>query len=66
MIDRIIEIANPARLSIRDAQLVIERQQTEQLSLPFTTPVNEIAVLLLAHPQITLSQAVLAVNPGHP
>ncbi len=60
MIDRIIEIANPARLSIRDAQLVIERQQADQLSLPFATPVSEIAVLLLAHPQITLSQAVLS------
>ena len=60
MIDRIVEIANPARLSIRDAQLVIERPQTEQLSLPFTTPVSEIAVLLLAHPQISLSQAVLS------
>jgi CRISPR-associated protein Cas1 len=60
MIDRIVEIANPARLSIRDAQLVIERPQQEQLSLPFTTPVSEIAVLLLAHPQITLSQAVLS------
>lgn len=60
MIDRIIEIANPARLSIRDAQLIIERQQPEQPSLPFTTPVSEIAVLLLAHPQVTLSQAVLS------
>jgi CRISP-associated protein Cas1 len=60
MIDRIVEIANPARLSIRDAQLVIERPQTEQLSLPFTTPISEIAVLLLAHPQIVLTQAVLS------
>jgi CRISPR-associated protein Cas1 len=60
MIDRIIEIANPARLSIRDAQLVIERQQTAQLEIPFSTPISEIAVLLLAHPQITLSQAVLS------
>jgi CRISP-associated protein Cas1 len=60
MIDRIIEIANPARLSVRDSQLVIERTQTEQLSLPFTTPISEIAVLLLAHPQIVLSQAVLS------
>jgi CRISP-associated protein Cas1 len=60
MIDRIIEIANPARLSVRDSQLVIERAQTEQLSLPFTTPISEIAVLLLAHPQIILSQAVLS------
>lgn len=60
MIDRIVEIANPARLSIRDAQLVIERPKEEQLTLPFTTPVSEIAVLLLAHPQISLSQAVLS------
>jgi CRISPR-associated protein Cas1 len=60
MIDRIVEIANPARLSIRDAQLLIERGQGEQLSLPFTTPVSEVAVLLLAHPQINLSQAVLS------
>lgn len=60
MIDRIIEIANPARLSVRDAQLVIDRPQAEQLTLPFTTPISEIAVLLLAHPQIMLSQAVLS------
>ena len=60
MIDRIVEIATPARLSVRDAQLVIERPQAEQLTIPFTTPVNEIAVLLLAHPQISLSQAVLS------
>lgn len=60
MIDRIVEIANPARVSVRDAQLVIERPQTEQLSLPFATPISEIAVLLLAHPQIVLSQAVLS------
>jgi CRISPR-associated protein Cas1 len=60
MIDRIVEIANPARLSVRDAQLVIERPLQEQLALPFTTPISEIAVLLLAHPQISLSQAVLS------
>ena len=60
MIDRIVEIATPARLSVRDAQLVIDWPQAEQLMLPFTTPVSEIAVLLLAHPQISLSQAVLS------
>lgn len=60
MIDRIIEIANPARLSVRDSQLVIERTEREQLSLPFTTPISEIAVLLLAHPQVIVSQAVLS------
>lgn len=60
MTDRIVEIATPARLSVRDAQLVIEQPPAEQLMLPFTTPVNEIAVLLLAHQQISLSQAVLS------
>ena len=60
MIDRIIEIANPARLSVHDSQLVIELVQAEQLLLPFTTPISEIAVLLLAHPQVILSQAVLS------
>ena len=60
MIDRIIEIASPARLRVRDAQLVIETPEQGQLALPFTTPMREIAVLLLAHPQVTLSQAVLS------
>ena len=50
MIDRIMEIANPARLSVRDAQLVVEREGFARV----TTPVSEIAVLLLAHPQVTL------------
>lgn len=60
MIDRIVEIATPARLSVKDAQLVIEWPLAEQPMLPFATPVSEIAVLLLAHPQISLSQAVLS------
>ncbi len=60
MIDRIVEVSTPARLSVRDAQLVIEKPEAGQLSLPFTTPVSEIAVLLLSHPQIVLSQAVLS------
>jgi hypothetical protein len=49
MSDRILEIANPARLSIRDSQLLIEREGF----LPFSTPVSEINTLLLAHPQVT-------------
>jgi CRISPR-associated protein Cas1 len=54
--DRILEIAHPARLSVRDAQLVVERQEF----LPFATPVNGINTLLLAHPQVTLTQAVVS------
>jgi CRISPR-associated protein Cas1 len=56
MSDRILEIANPARLCIRDSQLVIEREGF----LPFITPVSGINTLLLAHPQVTLTEAVLS------
>ncbi len=56
MSDNIVEIGNPARLSVRDSQLVIEREGF----LPFVTPVNEITALLLAHPQVILTQAVFS------
>lgn len=56
MSDRILEIAHPARLSVKDAQLVIEREEF----LPFVTPVSGINTLLLAHPQVTLTQAVIS------
>jgi CRISPR-associated protein Cas1 len=56
MSDCILEIANPARLSVKDAQLVIEREEL----LPFITPVSGINTLLLAHPQVTLTQAVVS------
>ncbi len=56
MSDRILEIANPARLSVKDSQLVIEREEC----LPFITPVSGVNTLLLAHPQIVLTQAVVS------
>ncbi len=56
MSDNIVEIGNPARLSVRDSQLVIEREGL----LPFLTPVSGITALLLAHPQVTLTQAVFS------
>jgi hypothetical protein len=37
MIDRIVEIANPARLSVRDSQLVIELDP-DQSSFRFLSP----------------------------
>lgn len=54
--DQIVEIANPARLSVKESQLVIEREGF----LPFITPVSGIHTLLLAHPQITLTEAVIS------
>jgi hypothetical protein len=51
MIDRIVEISNPARLHIRDSQLVIEPEAGDAV----TTPVNELAVLLIAHQRVAIS-----------
>ena len=56
MIDRIVEVTNPARLSVRDCQLVIAPEGREEV----TTPLSELAVLLIAHPRVTLTQAVLS------
>jgi CRISPR-associated protein Cas1 len=56
MTDRIIEIAEgPARLHVKHEQLVIERDDHPNV----TTPVNEIAALLLSTPRVQLTQAVL-------
>lgn len=56
MPDRIIEIASPARLSIRDSRLVISRQGQPDAG----APVADLAALVLAHPAVVLSQAVAA------
>lgn len=57
MLPRIVEIADsPARLRVRHKQLVIDRDgQTIAV-----VPLDELAVLVVAHPQVTYSQAVLA------
>jgi CRISPR-associated protein Cas1 len=57
MTERIIEVAQgPARLHVRHEQLVIERQGQPAVS----TPLNEIAALLLSTPRVEFTQAVLA------
>jgi CRISPR-associated protein Cas1 len=54
--ERIVEISeSAARLSVRYDQLVIERDGAETV----TTPLEEVAVLVLATPQVVLSQAVM-------
>jgi CRISPR-associated protein Cas1 len=62
--DRILDIAErPARLSVRNAQLVIEPEGGEEV----TTPICEVAVLVLSQPHVSLTQAVvsgLAENGG--
>jgi CRISPR-associated protein Cas1 len=57
MTERIIEIAEEgARLHVRHAQLVIERQGHE----PITTPLEELAALVLSHPAAQLTSTVLS------
>lgn len=55
--DRVIDFSmGQARLSVRYDQLIIERDgQT-----PVSTPIREIAVLVLANRRVTLTQAVLS------
>lgn len=55
MRNRIIEIAeSPARLRIERGQLVIEVE-----NCPTRVPIDDLAVLVVAHPQVSYTQAVL-------
>jgi len=55
--ERILDLSeSPAKLRVRYSQLVIEREHTEAVSLPLA----EVAVVLVSHPQASLTQAVLA------
>lgn len=57
MINHVIDLTTrPARLSVRNRQLLIEGAKGEITMCPLA----EIAVLVTAHPQITVTQAVLA------
>lgn len=56
MIKRIVEIGNPARLSLERRQLKVEKQDAE----PVTLPVEDLGVLILDHPAIRPSQGLLS------
>lgn len=57
MINRILELSSgPVRLSVRHECLLLEREGQAEVSVPLP----EIAVLVLAHPQISVSHAVLS------
>ena len=57
MIDRIVEVSEgPARLSIRLDQLVIEPEGGTTV----TTPVSELAALVVTHPRVQLTQSVIS------
>ena len=57
MTDRILEISDePARLSARGGLLVISRPGRDEVTMPFA----DLAVLVVSHPQVSYTQAVLA------
>ena len=57
MIEHVIDLSTePARLSIDTGRLLIDREGAD----PVTVPIEEVAVLVVAHPQVTYTQAVLA------
>jgi len=56
MIKQIIEISrSPARLSVRHQQLIMRFNNEKE----FSRPIEDIGILLLDHPQISYTQAVL-------
>jgi len=57
MTDRILDLSeSPARLKVRYDQLIIERENQPEVSVPL----NELAALVIAHPQVNLTHAVLS------
>lgn len=57
MIERLIDLSDAgARLSVKHDQLVIEREE----GCSFSAPLDEVAVVVVSHPAVTLTQAVLA------
>ena len=57
MINRILDFSEaPARLRVRVAQLIVQRQDRPDVSVPLA----DTAVLVVAHPQVTYTQAVLS------
>jgi CRISPR-associated protein Cas1 len=57
MTERVLDIAEaPATLHVHHLQLVIELEGAQ----PVTTPLSELAVLVISHPRVLMTQAVVA------
>lgn len=57
MVKRTLHFGNPAHLSFRNAQLLIELKDEHRTTK--TIPIEDLGVVILEHPQITLSMSVL-------
>ena len=57
MTDRIIDISrSPAKLSVKHKQLVVDQTPSGKVTMPLA----DLAVVVVSHPQVTYTQAVLA------
>ncbi|HTO39000.1 MAG TPA: type II CRISPR-associated endonuclease Cas1 [Brumimicrobium sp.] len=57
MVKRTLHFGNPAHLSVQNSQLIIELKNDERTK--HSVPIEDIGMLVLENPQITLSVAVL-------
>lgn len=62
MIKRTLFFGSPAHLSTRNQQLVYEPRPTAENENPepVTVPIEDVGLVIMEHPQITLSQALLS------
>ena len=56
MIKRIVEISSPARLSLKNQQMVVERDGLETT----TVPIEDMGILISDHPQTSHTQGLLS------
>jgi len=61
MIKRTLYFGNPAHLSLRLEQLCIRRNDSEEIS----TPIEDVGIIVLDNPQITITQALLSRLTWH-
>jgi CRISPR-associated protein Cas1 len=58
---RTLYFGNPARLQLSDEQLIIKREDFADVSVP----IEDLGILVLDHPQITLTHALMQVLVEH-
>ncbi len=57
MVKRTLHFSNPAHLSVRNQQLVVELKDDERTTK--TLPIEDVGIVILEHPQITLTSNLL-------
>lgn len=57
MVKRTLHFSNPAHLSVKNRQLIVELKNEERLT--HTVPIEDIGVVILEHPQITITSVLM-------